>query len=670
MVAEAPPKDPPKKGAIMQSLDQLKISAFWDPGKVGEVLYSDEDRLRASNTLQKLWRERWARKIMVAFRQSLYEKLWDKTTQQFYYVNRHTEEMSWEKPKLLLHYDMLSPQEIESAVLIQGLYRTRHARRRIHQMVQKCFEKKKDRDSGYYYYLNVQSGESSWEKPLVLGQGDIHTPRTAHKHELWDEEKQTIKDRRQQEHEERAVIMKEDHLNYLSIKEKKLKHERDEAVAELNTVIGHSIKIARVTGDLNAAWMPLPRIPPVILSITELVALRMVGDDLCVLPDTIGECLPNLEVMNFSCNKLQGLPHSICKLVKLKELNLMKNRIVEMPDNLGALTNLTDLELANNQIRSLPESFGDLRNVPKINLELNHLESLPNSMGMLLCKILNLSKNRLTSLPPSFGNMKKLQHLYLNFNLIEQLPNEIGNLKQLQDFSICNNRLVRLPETIGQLKKLQRLWLDWNRLSGLPWTFGRCKKLRELKIEGNEHMVYPGMQIISQGVKATLDWCDSRVVGNVERRRKRLLFDLMNCMEQIKLYSLAHHENFLAYFEPDINYADMGDVYYSFQVEQLFTKMLPALERHWRTQRREYSMRYVTEFDYSRQHVEEALSTHHDVNGPIAYFDAPELCFQRCQCQHPDGHPQAGQRRVCVPPKVGGASSAAAPLTALLYGPL
>jgi hypothetical protein len=47
------------------------------------------------------------------------------------------------------------------------------ARKQFLELVEHVFEKIRDPDSGYYYYYNRRTGESSWTKPKSLGTRDI-----------------------------------------------------------------------------------------------------------------------------------------------------------------------------------------------------------------------------------------------------------------------------------------------------------------------------------------------------------------------------------------------------------------------------------------------------------------------------------------------------------------
>lgn len=109
-----------------------------------------------------------------------------------------TGESSWDKPKIVNHGEdfFLTPRsraralrteekrekgllktasqmdETEAALLIQGLWRTRSARKYIRQLLEARFVKSFDEEGNAFYYNSV-TGESSWEKPKLLGSDDL-----------------------------------------------------------------------------------------------------------------------------------------------------------------------------------------------------------------------------------------------------------------------------------------------------------------------------------------------------------------------------------------------------------------------------------------------------------------------------------------------------------------
>ena len=144
---------------------------------------------------------------------------------------------------------------------------------------------------------------TSWEKPKMLGSTDIVTPRTLAKEEKKAAEKEVIANRKAKEREGRAELMALNKAKWEKTRQNSRDAEKVAALAELNETVGHAVAIANKTKELNAAWMPLPKIPPNIMSMVDLVSLRLVGDDLSHIPDDLGDKLSNLTVLNLSSNR-------------------------------------------------------------------------------------------------------------------------------------------------------------------------------------------------------------------------------------------------------------------------------------------------------------------------------------------------------------------------------
>ena len=51
---------------------------------------------------------------------------------------------------------------------IQGVVRTRQARRELYDKLQGRYEKMFDQESGHIYYMNLATGETSWDKPNAV----------------------------------------------------------------------------------------------------------------------------------------------------------------------------------------------------------------------------------------------------------------------------------------------------------------------------------------------------------------------------------------------------------------------------------------------------------------------------------------------------------------------
>jgi hypothetical protein len=105
-----------------------------------------------------------------------------------FFYNQRTGESTWTKPlslgstELAVNSDHSGAVGVESvpaltdsqaAIRIQGLFRTRKARALLCALVKSIFVKGYDEETGLTYYYNTRSGESSWEKPALLGADGI-----------------------------------------------------------------------------------------------------------------------------------------------------------------------------------------------------------------------------------------------------------------------------------------------------------------------------------------------------------------------------------------------------------------------------------------------------------------------------------------------------------------
>jgi hypothetical protein len=155
-----------------------------------------KERIAASK-LQGLWRVRSARKRLRKMLRTIYQRFQDPATGAYYYYNTRTQQTVWFKPAVLGDEDVdVDPDEErekeakrqwrrrhpmteeEGAKLIQGLFRSRLARRRLHQMLMSVYQKVFDPTTGRYYYFNKQTGKVTWNTPQGLTEDELLTPRS------------------------------------------------------------------------------------------------------------------------------------------------------------------------------------------------------------------------------------------------------------------------------------------------------------------------------------------------------------------------------------------------------------------------------------------------------------------------------------------------------------
>ena len=168
----------------------------------------------AASMLQGAFRAKRARRMFYKLLAQNIEKVWDDELKRFYYYNKGTNEVTWEKPHILGTDDIdptprsraaaeLAGEKVppkhkntprvfakdltsdQAASMIQGMWRARAARRMLFKLLSSNFEKLWDADSKKFYYVNKKTGEVDWGKPRILGADDIDpTPRTRHNAEM------------------------------------------------------------------------------------------------------------------------------------------------------------------------------------------------------------------------------------------------------------------------------------------------------------------------------------------------------------------------------------------------------------------------------------------------------------------------------------------------------
>eukprot|EP00946_MAST-07B_sp_MAST-7B-sp1_P004333 g4333.t1 len=176
--------------------------------KTPRVLAKDLSPDQAASMLQGMWRARKARRMLYKLLAKNIEKVWDEENKRFYYVNKKTGAVDWEKPKVLKNDDVdptprsralaeaagvdvppphpktprvlakdLSPDQ--AASMLQGMWRARKARRMLYKLLAKNIEKVWDEELKRFYYYDKRKNVVTWEKPGILGKDDIDpTPRS------------------------------------------------------------------------------------------------------------------------------------------------------------------------------------------------------------------------------------------------------------------------------------------------------------------------------------------------------------------------------------------------------------------------------------------------------------------------------------------------------------
>lgn len=149
----------------------------------------------AVRCLQGMARSHLARKRMQQLISSVYEKIWDDSTQRFYYHNTQTKQVSWVRPRYVNDDMLATPRtrlkrqhrlgltESEAAAMVQRAFRRKRGFRTLLTLCRAVYERIYDPDQGVYFYHNTRTKETSWAKPLLLRdcESEVFTPRTRHK---------------------------------------------------------------------------------------------------------------------------------------------------------------------------------------------------------------------------------------------------------------------------------------------------------------------------------------------------------------------------------------------------------------------------------------------------------------------------------------------------------
>ena len=142
-------------------------------------------------------------------------------------------------------------------------------------------------------------------------------------------------------------------------------------------------------------------IPPEIGSLTNLIHLQLINENLYgEIPPEIGN-LSNLKVLQLNSNNLTGnIPSEIGNLTNLTRLTLAFNQLTgEIPSEIGNLTNLTSLTLFSNQLTGeIPSEIGNLVNLDLFRITFNQLTGdIPQEVCDLIENKSNISIGDITS---------------------------------------------------------------------------------------------------------------------------------------------------------------------------------------------------------------------------------------------------------------------------------
>ncbi|CBQ72433.1 Adenylate cyclase [Sporisorium reilianum SRZ2] len=253
-----------------------------------------------------------------------------------------------------------------------------------------------------------------------------------------------------------------------------------------------------------------------------LVKLTLDGNQLVVLPDTLGE-LKRLEMLSCSNNLLATLPESIGDLKALKELLVHNNNLKTLPQSLWFCESLAHINLSSNLLESFPAapdvrpdaSTGDVAATAigtsailaarkgSTSSSLTHRSNTGGANGgtnistpselfvaplSFSLQKLRLGDNRLGDEVFSvLSELTSLEVLNLSFNEIFEIPDfSLQTLTKLRELYISGNQLSTIPsDDLVVLQELRILHLNCNKLTTLPVELGKLKKLANLDVGNN-----------------------------------------------------------------------------------------------------------------------------------------------------------------------------------------
>ncbi|CAM9178655.1 unnamed protein product, partial [Ectocarpus fasciculatus] len=123
---------------------------------------------QAAAVIQGMYRRKKARDFFVERVRQAYEKVFDEENDGYFYYNRLTGTSQWTSPKVLLGRPH-DPKEEWAVKKVQGLFRKRHAWKKLMLVLNSVYEKEYDPDTDAWFYVNKVTKETTWDKPILFG---------------------------------------------------------------------------------------------------------------------------------------------------------------------------------------------------------------------------------------------------------------------------------------------------------------------------------------------------------------------------------------------------------------------------------------------------------------------------------------------------------------------
>ncbi|XP_052346232.1 volume-regulated anion channel subunit LRRC8D-like [Oncorhynchus keta] len=286
----------------------------------------------------------------------------------------------------------------------------------------------------------------------------------------------------------------------------------------------------------------LPRLPPALFTLSQLVVLKLelISDaklpaqvanmtslrelhlyhcTAAMQPGALVVLQERLEALHLTFTQAAEIPGWVYSLRGLQELHLsgrlgceggvgrgwalgslrqlrhlrvlvLRGMLQRVPGELGELAgSLVRLEIHNEGSRLLVlTGLRRVAGLTELQLQDCHLERLPSALlALTSLRTLDLQHNSLRTLEELLGlaHLRRLSCLRLAHNRVLALPASVGVLRALELLDLGYNQLQSLPPALFTLHHIRRLLLAGNLLDELPAEVGALTFLTELDLSGN-----------------------------------------------------------------------------------------------------------------------------------------------------------------------------------------
>ncbi|CAM9426984.1 unnamed protein product, partial [Discosporangium mesarthrocarpum] len=477
------------------------------------------------------------------------EKVYDPRTGGYYYFNTVAQTSSWAPPaivkRILGEYgdlDRISSTytDDQAAVMLQTAWRCRMAKKMTRMLVVSMVTKIHDPSTGGHYYYNSITGETSWNKPLLMGQEDVEDYLEAlekedrldqvedmyetglYSYEVSEErgaascggrlqqDQYTAEGGEQGEptdtegyegwtYTESAGWYFDEELAARLLKNKKdggkvdnVKDEGAETGDDGSSSEGYE-REGMGRGEATAgskSKRAAPRQYP------RSKAQRLVDE----VEDSVEGARP--ERLDLSGLKAERISARVYQLAWLRELSLARNCLRRVSPDIAEMEGLVRLDVSYNRLKTIPSEMEALTRVEELNLSHNKILDFPGNIYLLSSlQRLDLSHNRLKQVPLQVGDLqllkrtrewevglgllKSLQSLDASYNRLEAWPPQVELCTTLEDLRLKHNYIKEAPSTVGSNTGLVHLDVSQNLLRRLPDSVNSLKSLRVLDASHN-----------------------------------------------------------------------------------------------------------------------------------------------------------------------------------------